>query len=315
MYKRILAPLDGSEMAEQALPYVRFLAKDLQAKVELLRISGGVPLEFLNNQTLHPQDIMDAMRNEANNYLNDAMRRLDNIGLSVSVSVRDGAPAQAIVEAAEQEPDTIIAMTTHGRSGMARWVMGSVADKALHTTDCPFLLIKAREDAEIEADARVNSIIVPLDGSEFAAEALPHAAALARPRRLKVILARATPSLGEYQKYMQYSMLDASTSVYTGPYEEWSREADANAMGYLRDIGERFSMDNGVTVDERLLSGSPADAVVDLVHEEPNSLVVMTSHGRSGMGRWVMGSVADRIVRHSGSPVLVIRPKAVEDSG
>ena len=172
MYKRILAPLDGSEMAEQALPYVRFLAKDLQAKVELLRIAGSVPLEFLNNQALHPQDIMDAMRNEANNYLNDAKRRLDNIGLTVSVSVRDGAPAQEIVEAAEQEPDTIIAMTTHGRSGMARWVMGSVADKALHTTDCPFLLIKAREDAEIEADARVNSIIVPLDGSEFAAEAL-----------------------------------------------------------------------------------------------------------------------------------------------
>ena len=156
---------------------------------------------------------------------------------------------------------------------------------------------------------------MPLDGSEFAAEALQHAAALARPRRLKVILARVTPSVGEYQKYMQYSMIDASTSVYTGPYEEWSREADANAMGYLRQVGERFSTDNGVTVEERLLNGSPADAVVDLVQEEPDSLVVMTSHGRSGMGRWVMGSVADRIVRHSGSPVLVIRPKAVEDSG
>ena len=314
MYKRILAPLDGSEMAEQALPYVRFLAKDLQAKVELLRITGGAPLEFLNNQTLHPQDIMDAMRNEANNYLNDAKRRLDNIGLSVSVSVRDGAPAQEIVEAAEKEPDTIIAMTTHGRSGMARWVMGSVADKALHTTDCPFLLIKAREDAEIGSDARVNSIIVPLDGSDFAAEALPHAAALARPRRLKVILARVTPSVGEYQSYMQYSMIDASSAVYTGPYEQWSREADANAMGYLRTVGQKFATENGVTVEERLINGSPADAIVDLLHDEPNSLCVMTTHGRSGVGRWVLGSVADRIVRHSGSPVLVIRPKESEGS-
>lgn len=308
MYKRILAPLDGSEMAEQALPYVRFLAKDLQARVELIRTVDNVPLELIYNPDIHPQDIMEAMRTEAGNYLNDAKRRLDNIGLSVSVSVRDGSPAQEIVEAAEQEPDTIIAMTTHGRSGMARWVMGSVADKALHTTDCPFLLIKAREQAEIESDASVNTIIVPLDGSEFAAEALPHAAALARPRRLKVILARVTPAAGEYQRYMQYTMIDASTSVYTGPYEQWSREADANAMGYLRDLGAKFASENGVTVEERLLNGSPADAIVDLLHDEPNSLCVMTTHGRSGVGRWVLGSVADRIVRHSGSPALVIRP-------
>ena len=314
MYKRILAPLDGSGMAEQALPYVRFLAKDLQAKVELLRITGGVPLEILNNQELHPQDILDALRTEANDYLNETRKRLDNIGLAVSLSVRDGSPAQEIVEAAEQEPDTIIAMTTHGRSGMARWVMGSVADKALHATDCPFLLIKAKEETAIESEAKVNRIIVPLDGSEFAEEALEHAAALAGPRRLKVILARVTPSLGEYRRYMQYTMIDASTSVYTGPYEEWSRETDADAMSYLRDVGERFAAQNGVTVEEKLLKGSPADAIVGLVREEPDSLVVMTSHGRSGVGRWLLGSVADRIVRYSGGPTLVIRPKAVGDS-
>ena len=99
-------------------------------------------------------------------------------------------------------------------------------------------------------------------------------------------------------------------TVYSGPYEEFARGADAEAVQYLHDVKGRLIPQGVLSVEERLVRGNPAGAILDLIDEIPDSLVALTTHGRSGVGRWVMGSVADRLVRNSGKPVLVVRAKA-----
>jgi nucleotide-binding universal stress UspA family protein len=95
--------------------------------------------------------------------------------------------------------------------------------------------------------------------------------------------------------------------VYQGPYEEFSKEVDARAMQYLREIARRVRTQGVSSVEERLLHGHPAEAIVELSRQMSDNLVAMTTHGCSGVRRWVLGSIADRVVRLSGDPVLVIR--------
>ena len=221
--------------------------------------------------------------------------------------VREGSPAQCIAAEAEREPDTLIAMSSHGRSGIARWVLGSVTDKVLQDTCCPLLIVRASEEGAVSSPARMANIIVPQDGSALAGQALPYAAALARPLKAKVHLVRANPSLGEHHNYMGLYPLDSSSNVYYEMYQEFAKEADAQAMEQLHDVKDRLR-DMGITsVEENLSKGHAAEVIFQLALEIPDSMVVMSSHGRSGIGRWVLGSVTDRVVRHSGVPVLIIR--------
>jgi nucleotide-binding universal stress UspA family protein len=198
-------------------------------------------------------------------------------------------------------------MTTHGRSGISRWLLGSVTDKVLHVTTNPLLMVRAYDQENPPEAVNLQTIIVPLDGSSLAEQVLPHAVSLARALKLRVLLAKATPSLGEYQRYLEHYPLDGSSTVYSGMYEEFSREEDALAMQYLHQIQEKLNNQGLSSVEERLLKSHAADAIVGLARETPHSLVAMTTHGRSGVGRWLLGSVADRVVRYSRDLVLVIR--------
>jgi nucleotide-binding universal stress UspA family protein len=148
-----------------------------------------------------------------------------------------------------------------------------------------------------------GGIIVPLDGSELAEQALPAAVAVAKALGLKTTLLRVTPSAGDYFKYMDYPPAN---------YEDLSKEVDDDAAHYLDNINRRLKLEGVARTEGRLIHGSAAFAITDFVKEFPNSLVAMTTHGRSGIGRWVMGSVADRLVRHSGGPVLVVRARETE---
>ena len=308
MYKRILVPLDGSELAEQVLPYARALAKGLSASLDLLEVIEPPPSQWADSaHGVYPHRLADSLKNTARDYLERVAVPLRREGLSAVTNVRKGSPPQCIAAEAELEPDTLIAMSSHGRSGIARWVLGSVTDKVLQDTSCPLLIVRASEEGAVSSPARIANLIVPQDGSALAEQALPHAAALARPLRSKVHLVRANHSLGEYHNYMGLYPLDSSSNVYHEMYQEFAKESDARAMEQLHDVKDRLR-DMGITsVEENLLKGHAAEVIVDLAKETANCLIVMSSHGRSGIGRWVLGSVSDRVVRHSGVPVLIIR--------
>jgi nucleotide-binding universal stress UspA family protein len=205
-------------------------------------------------------------------------------------------------------------MTTHGRSGIGRWLLGSVTDRVLHTTANPLLMVRAYDQEHPPEAVKFETIIVPLDGSSLAEQVLPHAEALAKSLGLKILLARAVPSLGEYHQYLEHYQMDSSATVYSGMYEEFARESDARAMKYLHQKKEQLTRRRVFSAEERLLRGHAADSITELAQEIPHSLVVMTTHGRSGIGRWLLGSVTDRVVRQSRDLVLVVRAMKPEES-
>jgi nucleotide-binding universal stress UspA family protein len=197
-------------------------------------------------------------------------------------------------------------MTTHGRSGIGRWLLGSVTDKVLRATTHPLLMVRAYDRENPPEAVGLQTIIVPLDGSSLAERVLPHAVSLARALKLRVLLVRATPSLGEYHRRVEHYPSDSSSTI-SRMYEEFSREEDARAMQYLHQVKEKLNRQRIFSVEEKLLKGQAAEAIVELARETPHSLVAMTTHGRSGIGRWLLGSIADRVVRHSRDLVLVVR--------
>ncbi|PZC46868.1 MAG: Nucleotide-binding universal stress protein, UspA family [Chloroflexi bacterium] len=292
MFSRILVPLDGSELAEQVLPYVASLAKALQADVSL--ITAMIPVRPLPESFMEQASVN--LHQLTTEYLAARADTLRERGLIVDWSVEDGYPSEVIATAALKQPNTLIAISTHGRSGLTRWTLGSVTDRVVHSTKAPLLIIRSRDEDQ-PAEATLTTVIVPLDGSGLGEQALAPAAALAKALGLNITLVRATPSAADYYKFATYPVPVS---------EDYSKEVDEDAGAYLAGVKETLQKEGSVSVETALEHGSPAAVIVDLAKNTPDSLVVMTTHGRSGMGRWILGSVTDRVVRHSGDPVLVI---------
>ena len=147
MYSRIMVPLDGSKLAEQALPYASLLARAFNIPVNLLNIFDPAPPQFADpSHGLYETQITASFHDTAIDYLEGAGSGLKETGITVSCDVHEGNPADHIINEAGKNPNTLIAMATHGRTGVGRWVLGSVTDKVLHATINPLLITHAREE-------------------------------------------------------------------------------------------------------------------------------------------------------------------------
>ena len=307
MYTRILTPLDGSGVSEQVLPYTRSLAAGLSLPVTLLY---AIEPEILTiprtlNPSLHIHEMVANRIRQARLYAEPVAARLKRDGLSVNIEIPQSEPAAAIVEEADKDPGTLITMSSHGRSGLARWWMGSVTDKVLHLTNNPLLVIHASLQQSAKPESAFERVTVPVDGSELAEEILPHAAYLSSVMGLTVDLIQANPSRDEY--YRSLSVGPSEVSRVTPSYEEYIQIVDGEAESYLAELKERLIRQGAASVETQLLHGAAADTITDLASSTANNLVAMTTHGRSGVSRLLLGSVAERVVRQSGDPVLLVR--------
>ncbi len=297
MYKKILAALDGSQLSEGILPYARFFAKTLKVPVELLRVIGPETLTPLSDyHQVRYNDVMSSERKTSSAYLKEVAGSFSD-PLTVECTVEVGKPAEIIVDRAAAHADTLIAMATHGRSGVKRWLLGSVADKVLHATANHLLLVRTTEETKSIEAVSLMSVLVPLDGSELAENVIPHAMELGKKMNCEIVLLR---------------VFGLPTAYYTeesswSHFEQLWEEIKEGAKDYLEGKVRQLKQAGVARVSSVLLDGDAAEKIIDLVREKPQSLVAMCTHGRSGINRWVLGSVTDRVVRHSGDPVLVIR--------
>ncbi len=277
-YSRILVPLDGSLLAERVLPYARVLAKGFGARIELVNVFSPAPdrlSDHLHGRYTHQIDAN--LRAQSSDYLRRVTASVGCTGLEVSCTVEAGDPDSWIVAEAEKEPDTLIAMSTHGRLGAARLMLGSVTDKVLHSTSAPVLVLRPGDGETPFPEAEVKHVIVPLDGSPLAEQVLPHVVSLAKALGLAVTLLRVT------------------TFHQNGPL-----------VNYLGKIREKLGRAGLPSVASRTIGDHPAEAIVTVARETPQSMVAMTTHGRSGIRRLMLGSVTDHVVLRCGEPVLVI---------
>lgn len=323
MYDKILVPLDGSKLAEQVLPYVQVLARAQKLPVVLVQSYNPIPIEVfdaLGEQPPLPVDaqgtassggrgsylaeVSEARRLSAAHYLEGIRQAFAEAGIPATAVVRDIVAEEAIAEEGGEGQRTLIVIATHGRSGITRWVLGSVLDRVLQSTSNPLLVVRPREDAPARVEARFRNIILPVDGSPVAEQVLPFAIALAKALDLTVRPVRVLPQLAAY--YGNFA--GYSDTAYQGFIED----AERAVSEYLHELKGRLRQEGLTKVETAVLAGSPANAIVDLARDIPDGLVAITTHGRSGVGRWVLGSVADRVVRGSRAPVLLIRAQEDE---
>ena len=300
MFSKILVPLDGSSLAEQALPYAGQLGKHSRSKIQLIRAIEPVPPDLADpKHGLYLDRVATSLRDDAGRYLDTVAQHVRKSGLSVVSRVHEGDAAACIVQEAEQDPDALVAMATHGRTGLGRWMLGSVMDKVLHAVHNPVLAVRAKDQQDFSWDSEIEQVVVPLDGSSLAEQALPLASSIAQALSIKMVLLRATPT----------NLIHHSGEYLNAPVEavlEEEEEARA-AVQYLHNTALKLNEDGLSQVDERVVYGIPASTIIDTVHDLPNCLIAMTTHGRSGVERWILGSVADRVIRRSECPVLLIR--------
>ena len=284
MYKKILIPLDGSKLAEHILPYARFLARALGIPVELLRVNDPARLAAYSPPL------------QGSEYLEAVARSFPDIN-SVTREVALGKAAEVIADWDAGQAQTLIAMATHGRSGAQRWLLGSVADKVLHGSRNHLLLVRPGQGAISEGEAALKTVVVALDGSDLAETVLPYVTELARKAKLELILVRV------------YSVLPPAYDAegYVPDVERLAQEIRAEAQSYLERKSKELRDEGADRVSQVLLKGDAGGEIIAYAKRTPGNLVAMCTHGRSGIGRWVLGSVTERVVRHSGEPVLVIR--------
>jgi nucleotide-binding universal stress UspA family protein len=292
--KTILVPLDGSQTAEAALPYAEAIAGATGAAVHLLAVveseaggPAGRPLQVRQYLGRIGQEAMTA-------YLDLTAGALRERGITAATTVVTGDPADEITAAAEDTPDAIIVMATHGRGGLDRWLIGSVADKVMRTATRPTLLVLPPQAALPTREVVLRRIMVPLDGSDVAETALAAAGALAGATGATVTLVRVVPWLST----------TAALYGYVPELDRMDADAVAAAEDYLAAVKRRLPA--GLRGETIVLRGTAGLMLESFALHEDVDLVVMTTHGAGGLRRLVLGSTADRLVR-AGAPALLIR--------
>ena len=300
MYTQMLIPLDGSKTAENVLPYARVLAKSLKMPVELLGIIdiGDMAMHISTERARHLDTMIeDGVRNSLE-YLKRVATTFPTE--NVKCTVEKGKAEEVIIQKGETDTAALIAMATHGRSGVERWLLGSVAEKVLRAAPNALLMIKGTETAKTEGEGALKSILVPLDGSELAESVLPMVGGLAKQLNLQVILFRAYNI-----PYSSYA--GGGDDYYAIDFNELIPAVRDEAQNYLEKKTAELKKLGVEKVSSVANEGFSADQIIKMGRETANTLIAMCSHGRSGVKRWVLGSVTETVVRHSGDPVLVVR--------
>ena len=297
MFSRMLIPLDGSKTAEKVLPYARRLATVSDVAVELLGVVEMTDIagDIASNEAPYAEALIrEAVRNSTE-YLENLAKTIRNG--KVRCNVEQGRPEDIIIAAAAADKGTLIAMATHGRSGVTRWLLGSVTEKVLRGTRNPLLVVCASGDSKTDGEAALSSVIVPLDGSEIAETILSPIAALAKALELRVILVRVYGlPLATY----------GGDDYYVPDYLELKEQIKEEAEGYLNSQASLLQAQGVAEVSTVVIEGSAAEGIIGLAHKTADNLVAMSPYGRSGLQRWVLGSVTEKVVRHCEDPVLIL---------
>jgi nucleotide-binding universal stress UspA family protein len=287
-FRSIIVPVDGSELAEGAIPFALAIAERAHAKIRFVLV--------------HPQQFPPLLIEPAKVYLKALTRRYkEQLGRSVSSIILHGPVARTLTRYARDIGADLIVMTSHGRGGVRRAWLGSVADQLIRATELPVLVVRPSEDGQVP-DIYVGEILVPLDGSPLSEAAIEPAAALAKLWEAEIALLQVVPPVAvNSDPAMPFPAMydDELTGIRRDTAEDYLRGLSER----LRNQGTRAS---GTTVVSQT---GLAQTILDLARPERVSLIAMATHGRGGLRRLVLGSVTDKVVRAAPMSVLVVPPR------
>jgi nucleotide-binding universal stress UspA family protein len=281
MIRTILVALDGSPLAERSLPYACALARSAGARIVLM----GAALASGGNE-----GPVQAELDRLAGYLRLA-------GLAAEARVYFAAAEEAILDASHRERADLIVMSTHGRAGVERWLYGSVADAVLRSSDVPMLVIPAACARDWPSD-HAPRFLIALDGSPLAEAVLTPTGTLAAALGAELHLLRVVaPPMVTAEPGLYAHLFDSDTEL-------------AEAREYLEQIADD-TWAAGCSVTAHVEVGPPTGLLVEYAREHQMDLIAMATHGRGGLARVLMGSVATGVLQRAGMPMLLVRPTSV----
>jgi len=297
MFNKILVPLDGSDLAERALDPALTLGKAGNAEVILLRVPELVHMLVpagVGYGLLYPDQSLEYSTIQAHKYLKSLVESYDHPGILLRADVKDGDVAWAIVDMAQSEKAGLIAMSSHGYTGLTRWMYGSVAEKVLRAAPCPVLVVRSPRP--------LRKMLITLDGSELSERALEPAIETAGGLRMAVTLLQVLPEVN----VEEVQRLEEFERGFGWRAQQEAREA---AVEYLQRQAAAYRRP-GLAIEAAVRSGAAAESILQYAETNEVDLIAMATHGRSGLARWVYGSVAEKVLRSAGRSMLIVRPPA-----
>ncbi|GIK37257.1 MAG: universal stress protein UspA [Chloroflexota bacterium] len=298
VYRTILVPLDGSSLSERGLPMAATVAQATGAQLVLAQV--------VRTSAVDPGEAQGEAEEEVKRYLAGIASQLGEQGLRVEITMPTGTPVEGILSELELRQADLVVMCTHGRSGLRRWFYGSVAEGVLARSPVPVLLARPA-DLVVMSPPELGwpRLLVPLDGSAFAEAVLPHAKALAQALDGTIVL-------------LQAVVLRIPRTPELFLVSTWQRiveEETVRAENYLAKVAEHLKQDGlrVQTVVRCVQTVVESGAAAEVILQEKGrpagtGLVVMATHGRTGLKRLLFGSVAMAVLQRGLRPLLLLRP-------
>ena len=302
MYGSILVPLDGSPFSEQALPVAGMLAQRSGATLRLALVHVPFVIGYASGAPI-VDSALDAQSREADHaYLQAVQQRLaGSTSLEVTATVLDGPVADALARHAATTKTDLVVMTTNGRGGLARMWLGSVADALVREGPAPMLLLRPSETPPDQTQVPgFQNILIPLDGSQLAEQILKPAAELGNLMQAEYRLVQVVEPVA-LRGYPPYAYA-------IGWDQETTRRLQDAAAGYLEDTAGTVRAVGGRVHTQVLSEHRLAGAILEYARREGMDLIALSTRGRSGIVRLLLGSVADKVLRGADMPVLIYRP-------
>lgn len=299
MARNVLVPLDGSPFAEDALPLAAEMARRMGSTLHLVHVIR--PAATFDYKT--PQDDLawtQKVRAGADAYLAELSSDLSDGGaVTTQNAVLEGDVADAIGDYAKANQAGLIVITSHGDGGLKRWWLGSVAEKLIRTAPADVLLVRPWDDTEDREtlEPRFQRVLVPLDGSEAAEAAILPARQVSELFEAQLVLTRIVPAPLELTSIYGVPGVKLAGEGHKGLVQD-AKKYLAEAAGKLGDPAPRAVV---------LEASAAADGVVEAARKEEADLIVLSTHGRGGFKRVMLGSVADKVIRGTHLPVWVTR--------
>ena len=317
MFRSLLVPLDGSTAAEQALPWAVSLARRFGAALKIIHVH--VPIWDVSGENSVYSLLADReIREEMQVYLDDIVRRIsDNMGIFPTSALLEGSVADAIERHATELGVDLVVMTTQGRGTVARMLLGSVADRLVRQSKVPLLLVRPHdeeEEVDLTQDPKFERILIPLDGSQLAEQILGPATILAAATNAQVTLFFVSRQIVQGQGVAKRRGLSGLRPELLAQLHEVDLQKQAQGKEYLAQLVERLK-EKLLSVETQIASHvQPAAAILNEAATLGVDLIALATHGRGGLKRLLVGSVADKVLRGATMPVLVYRPIGPTDS-
>jgi nucleotide-binding universal stress UspA family protein len=285
MYRKLIVPLDGSIKAEGVLPFVDDLTAKFNSEIILIGVSVVRTINVPRLLSTYIESIADKIRSK---------------GIQVQAHLLPGNPGEEIINFSNNNRDGILIMASYGGSGSGHWLLGDLIGKITLRTVIPVLLIPEKRLSLDNLSSRFKRILVPLDTSLDGEVALPSAIELSKKASSKIFLLYVIPSI-----YKTYGLPDYAVNFEKQLFETLRIEGEK----YLKNVTDNLTKENLETVFH-VTAGTPAERIFTYAEEHLIDLIAISTHGRTGIKRFVLGSVARQVIFSTDIPVLLIRAKS-----